>query len=82
VAEQGHRLLDMGQGEEEYKQVFGNSRIPLAEGAFTRSTAAASLTMGAYSAYRAYRAYGAARRLVESPVGRWFKPVAQRARSL
>lgn len=73
VADQGLRLLDLGKGDEQYKQVFADCSIPLAEGAFTRSTPAASLTMGAY---------GAARWLLDSPFGRRLKPVAQRARGV
>lgn len=73
AAEQGHRLLDLGKGEEAYKQVFADHSTPLAEGAITRSTPAASLTLGAYEAVQW---------LLKSPFGRRLGPVAQRARGL
>jgi CelD/BcsL family acetyltransferase involved in cellulose biosynthesis len=73
AAGHGCRLLDLGRGDEAYKKLFADHPTPLAEGAFTRSTPAASLTLAAYRA---------ARTLVDSPFGRRLKPVAHRARSV
>jgi CelD/BcsL family acetyltransferase involved in cellulose biosynthesis len=71
AAHQGHRLLDLGRGDEPYKQIFANHSIPLLEGAFTRSTAGAAFTFGAYET---------ARSLLSSPFGRRLRPLAQRVR--
>lgn len=73
VAVQGHQLLDLGKGAEAYKELFADHATPLVEGTFTRSAAAASLTVAPYRA---------ARWLLSSPFGQRLKPLVRRVRGL
>ncbi|HYF21560.1 MAG TPA: GNAT family N-acetyltransferase [Ramlibacter sp.] len=40
AAAQGHQLLDLGKGDEAYKEVFADSSVPLVEGIVSRPAAA------------------------------------------
>lgn len=70
AAAQRQKLLDLGCGDEHYKQVFADHSIPIAEGAFIRATVAASFTMVAYRS---------SRWLLARPFGSRIKPLVQRA---
>ena len=43
AAEQGHSLLELGKGDEPYKAVFSDCRLPLVEGCVTRPSSVAYL---------------------------------------
>ncbi|NUO73642.1 MAG: GNAT family N-acetyltransferase [Frateuria sp.] len=73
AARQGHRLLDLGRGDEAYKAIFADHETPLAEGAFARSAAASSVFIAPYRA---------ARWLLSTPVGQQLRPWVRRARGL
>ena len=73
AARQGHRLLDLGKGEEAYKTIFSDHETQLLEGALARSAAASSITLAPYRA---------ARWMLSTPAGQWLRPWVRRARGL
>ena len=73
AARQGHRLVDLGRGDEAYKALFADHETPVVEGAFARSAAASSVFIAPYRA---------ARWLLSTPVGQQLRPWVRRARGL